>query len=1059
MRLHRSGVCLFLMLGLAGRLFSAVPVVSNIRADFVSHSSIGLVWNNSQQPNAARVRFGFTTAYESGTGGGIFVPGTSSGSFFQYGLTVSMSGLAAGSTYHFCPQTSSDGGNIWSDCQDFVVTLPALPSPHPSAPAPPVQIDATYPTQAGGTLNVAPDCSNLQATIDSARYGDTILIPAGTICKGAYTLPNAPEAKTWLATNIKSSTATIALPGHGFSDGQLVRVEANEYSTDALPGSVGPNEWVMIRGIKHGIDYYIKLVDADHFQLSATFGGPALDFSTTTFTVDAATGTFTIPPVSPVPTSPLPVDGSILQMKSTGVLPAGLLPDTDYCVVNPNLSTSFSLKVGSCSGPVAVPADAGSGVHSFVDRGRGTPYIMAWPPQNQWIVVRTSTPNGQFCPGGVRCMGSIWQSKMATFQVPTPQSPMSLMTGILTHNWRFTGIEFTHGDASAEAQTSTDPAPFQSLLATNASNGFITLDRCYIHGLGFPNRLYRAIQAYDGDSMAIIDSDLEHLDYWHPYRNGVQPAVSDATHVQISAGVYHMGTATATLSTPVTIGIGGTGSGTAVVYFDLAGTLHAILPPGVSGTCAGYSPCQASNAAIPAFPLDANGRTGAGEVATIAISNGAVNSAPSTGEPSVSDGEGAQSFIAGYGPGPFLIQNNTISGTGIPMHFDDSGSGVFLPHDYTVRRNLFTSPLSQFAGGPQSDGLRYYHRNDLEWKNGSRILVEGNVFENNFGDVTPVGAALVVSTRGGGFSSDVKIDSNTFQNSAGGIYVGPVDAYDPVSVPVARVEISNNLLTGINGYMAVQPTGLEGTAISIAYALEDVVLDHNAVYDNPGWSPAYLFTGGNRMEGVAVTNSLLWVNNEASRFGLTSDLPQGCSGIGTSLMDCVWVSGVGHPDYQFSNNLLVAGWNDSRDSLNPVDPNLLASYYSGLGVTVVSAAQPAGTQPLRSSGGQGPNPTTLAQTQGQLGIPVAQNPSTSSVDIAFTAPDAGNACYILYGTGTDIANFSRTAPDTTNGNQRAIQLGGLKPYTRYSYTVMCSGASTQPMGTFTTLPQTPGRAR
>jgi hypothetical protein len=1039
--LHVSGRAFSALFFLASSACAA-PVISNIRADFVSHSSIRLLWDNSQQPNAARVRFGFTPAYDAGPGGAIFVPATASNSYFQYGLTISMSGLAAGSTYHFCPQASADGGNTWSDCQDFVLTLPPLPSPHPALPVAPVPVDVTFPTQSGGTLNVALDCSDLQTILNSAQYGETILIPAGAVCGGAYTLPNAPEAKTWLAANIQTSTATIALPGHGFTAGQLVRIGANSDNGDALPGSAGANPFVQTRGIKQGVDYYVIVVDADHFRLSAAQNGPALDFSTTTFTVDP-TGIFTIPVGAPLVTSSLPMDGSILQMKSTGTLPAGLSPDTDYCVVNPNLATSFQLRLGSCSGAAVVPANVGSGTYSFVDRGRANGYIMSWPPENNWIVVRTSTPDTEFCPDGVRCLGSIWQGKMATFLVPTPQSPMSLMTGTLSHNWRFVGLEFTHADASAEVQTSTDPAPFQSLMATNGSNGYITLDRCYIHGLGYPNRLYRAIQAFDGDTMSIVNSDLERLDYWHPYRTGVQPSTVGNT-VVISAGTYAMGAATATLPASASIAVSGTGSGTGVVYFNLSGALQVVLPPGVSGICYGYSPCSVSSAAGPGFPLDAGGRLGVGEVATIGISNGLVTSAVSSGEPSVNDTEGAQSFVAGLGPGPFLIQNNLISGTGIPMHFDDSGSGWAQPHDYTIRRNLFTSPLSQLAGGPGSDGLRYYHRNDLEFKNGSRILVEGNIFENNFGDVTPTGSALMLTTRTGGFTSDVKIAWNTFQNSAGGLFLGPVDSYDPVSAPVARVEISNNLLTGIDGNLAVQP--LQGFTIGIGYSLEDVVLDHNAIYNPVGGNPSFLFVSSNMMEGVALNNSLLWVNNDSGRLGLATDDPQGCSGYGRSMMDCVFVSGVGNPAYQFLNNLLVAGWTDSKDSLYPIDPSVLASTYSGLGVAI---GQPASIQQLQA-GGQGPDPATMIQVQGQIGAPAVQNLGSLGVDIAFSAPDPGNACYVLYGTGSDPSSFSRTSPDTSNTNQRVIHLSSLVAASSYTFTVLCSGASQQPFGSFST---------
>jgi len=91
-RFVHSIVFLILLGRFSSTVLASPPIVSNVRADFVSHSAVRLVWDNSQIPNAARIHFGFTTAYEGGGGGGIFVPGTASWAMFQYGQTASMSG-------------------------------------------------------------------------------------------------------------------------------------------------------------------------------------------------------------------------------------------------------------------------------------------------------------------------------------------------------------------------------------------------------------------------------------------------------------------------------------------------------------------------------------------------------------------------------------------------------------------------------------------------------------------------------------------------------------------------------------------------------------------------------------------------------------------------------------------------------------------------------------------------------------------------------------------------------------------------------------------------------
>jgi hypothetical protein len=587
--------CFAFLVGIA----SAQPVVSNIKADAISHSSLRLTWDNSTPIDLIRVRYGLTTMYDAGLGGGIYVPGTTS--FWQFGQSLPLSGLAPSTLYHFCPQSSSDRGATWSACADFAVQTLPLPAVHPAPPTMPASFNLAYPIQTGGTLSVAPDCSNLQSTVNSARYGDTVLIPAGAVCSGTYFLPAAPEAKTFLPTAVNTANAKITLPNHGFSAGQKVRLE----SSGCLPGSAGPDTFCQLRGLTPGTDYFIQIVDANTFQLLPAVSASPLDFSISTFSASPITGLLTALNGNSL------LDGLAIQVKSTGMLPSGLAQNTTYFVLNPSGKAQFKLSTSIGGAPI-VFGDSGSGTHSFVDPGTLDHFIMAWPPSDQWIVVRTSTPDDHFCPEGVRCIGSTWAHQMATIKQMTPpagdRTDIRLLAGILSHNWRFVGIEFTHADNSAATLLTTDPIPYYGFIDMHRSSANIIIDRCYIHGLGAPNRIYRAIVAFDGENMALINSDLEQLDYWHAYANGLVPTISDPTHIQLSAGTYTIGNRAISISGgPVTITIsGGSGSGTGIVYFDLAGTLQVVLPQGLSATCSGGNvSCIVGNSTVPTYPYNA----------------------------------------------------------------------------------------------------------------------------------------------------------------------------------------------------------------------------------------------------------------------------------------------------------------------------------------------------------------------------------------------------------------------------------------------------------------------
>jgi hypothetical protein len=68
-------------------------------------------------------------------------------------------------------------------------TLPALPKEY---------LDTTLPVQTGSVLEVAANCSDLQAKIDAARLGDTIVIPQQATCTGNYVLRAKPAGSGWI---------------------------------------------------------------------------------------------------------------------------------------------------------------------------------------------------------------------------------------------------------------------------------------------------------------------------------------------------------------------------------------------------------------------------------------------------------------------------------------------------------------------------------------------------------------------------------------------------------------------------------------------------------------------------------------------------------------------------------------------------------------------------------------------------------------------------------------------------------------------------------------------
>lgn len=1065
-------------LGSAAAAF-AQPGVYNIRAETVSHSVVRLLWDSTSVPNKIRVRYGLTAAYEAGPGGGI--QAAANVSFVANDITVNVSGLAPSTLYNFCPQASSDGGTTWSECINFPVMTAPRQATHPEYPEAPPAFESAYPDTSGYTVrSVASNCSNLQTQMNAAAaaqttQGSIIEIPAGTVCKGSYTLPSGADVKKFTATGVQTSTARITLANHGFADGQKVKL-----SGGMLPGTAGPDLFRQYRGVKLGEAYYIKRINADVFQLSAAPGGPALEFTTSSFIADPAADSFTVPS-----DKGRLVNGVAIQVKSDGALPGGLAPDTTYYVRNPSNSTTFQLS--STPGGAAIDiTTAGSGTHYFADQGGGGS-ILAWPPVANWIIVRTATPDAQFVPDGVRVTPD-WKSKMAVIKPPkrwdNTATPLALVHDSLVHHWRFVGIEFTHDDvATSEINTTIDPHGHLGFMWFWRDSGHIVLDRCYLHGLGYPNRIHRAIVGYDGENMAIVNSYWEKLDWWHPYRSGMTPAMAGPGALTISTGTYYTGPALRILNTPVTVTItGGAATGSGRVYFDLLGTLKVLLPTGMSAVC-GFSPCSVETAANPEFPYnsDTDPRMAAAPIATLTLVNGALTAVVNAQEPSTGALEGAASFIAGTGPGPFLIENNYISATGIPIHFDDMGNGHYAPgRGYIIRRNHFTSPLSQIAGSPWSDGKKYGHRHQLEMKSGTHVLVEGNIFENSPGENTPVAVPLALMATEGGQITDVTISNNLFQTSAGGISVkGPIDNRRPGKA-LQRVHIFNNVFYRLNGFTyAVKPNfpnGNNGIQISMGYAMEDIRIEHNTVYDSRGTSPVFLLHGQDPIEGMSITNNVVWANTylaSSDSYG-HNNLPS-CQQFGKVAFDCYFRAGSGAPDYTFTGNIVIVGWEDAQGT-QPRNADWMRAQLAGLDVQIYSISEAAGRagwlfgekdaqftfqpqskqSPSRrasEAASRGADSEALERAIGKIRAPGVREVRASSAVVSFAAPDKGRGCYVLYGTGTDVTMYSRTAVDRSDSLERRIELRDLTPGFRHQYVVMCEGAQEQPRGLFETLAQ------
>jgi hypothetical protein len=193
--------------------------------------------------------------------------------------------------------------------------------------------------------------------------------------------------------------------------------------------------------------------------------------------------------------------------------------------------------------------------------------------------------------------------------------------------------------------------------------------------------------------------------------------------------------------------------------------------------------------------------------------------------------------IAGWnGPGPFKIQNNYLEGAGENVMFGGADPAIanLIPSDIEIRGNHFFKPLGW-------KGI-WTVKNLFEMKNGRRLLVEGNVFENNWADGQQGFAILFKSTNQGGRApwsqtSDLTFRYNIVRCSPAGLTIAATESPPADGVPATRLVIEHNIFDQIGRCAGTE----SGRAWMLLGGLTDVEISHNTMIGNAPTIGAFLF--------------------------------------------------------------------------------------------------------------------------------------------------------------------------------------------------------------------------
>jgi cellulose synthase/poly-beta-1,6-N-acetylglucosamine synthase-like glycosyltransferase len=191
-------------------------------------------------------------------------------------------------------------------------------------------------------------------------------------------------------------------------------------------------------------------------------------------------------------------------------------------------------------------------------------------------------------------------------------------------------------------------------------------------------------------------------------------------------------------------------------------------------------------------------------------------------------GADSQAIASWNGRGPFSIVNSYLEAAGENVMFGGADPSIqsLTPTDIEIRRNHFYKPLSWKIGDRTYAGTAWTVKNLLELKNARHVLVDGNLFENNWPQAQNGFAILFTVRNQDGASPWSTVEGVTFTNNlirhvGAGINILGHDDLHP-SGPTRRVLISNNLFYDIGGGWG------NGRLFQLLDGTTNVVIEHNS---------------------------------------------------------------------------------------------------------------------------------------------------------------------------------------------------------------------------------------
>jgi hypothetical protein len=486
-------------------------------------------------------------------------------------------------------------------------------------------------------------------------------------------------------------------------------------------------------------------------------------------------------------------------------------------------------------------------------------YILRAKSGTGWIEIRSDAADASLPRAGVRLVPSDRGGSTSRMLLPrivgrggTWKTVPLLRTEPGAHGYLIKFLEFDgtaqlgHGNLIELGQDTTATAPYD-----------IGFDRVYVHGnrykgqkrgIALNARRISVLNSYISDIKA-ADVDSQAIAGW----NGGGPFTIENNYLEASGENMLFGGADPAVANLVPSDI----TIRRNHFFKPLAWRNAILPAagGAAATAGGTGSLPAGTHYFRVVAVMATGTQSAVSAPSAEVS--AALSAPGGVTVSWTSVPGADKYRVYRGP-TTGGQNRFAETTGTSLVYTGAGEAV---------------------GTPAAGGTRWVVKNLFEVKNGARITLDGNIFENCW-EAGQAGYAILLTPRNSGAAPWTRVQDITFTNNIARHVAGVVNILGYDTQPTQRTEritFRNNLFEDVNRLAY----GAGAMPILAGKGAATLIFDSNTIIHTTG---ALLFGYGEDMPGLTYTNN----NAQHHDYGI---IGQG-TGVGTPTLNAYFPGAV-----------------------------------------------------------------------------------------------------------------------------------------------------------------------